>query len=64
MKSLFETLLQISLGLFVNGSYGLMQGDIDAVNIALVGFTVPSMFLLNSILGVLKRGVSRHLKNL
>ena len=39
--------------LFVNGTYGLMQGDVDAVNIAIVGFTVSSMFLLNSILGVL-----------
>ena len=39
--------------LFVNGSYGLMQGDIDTVNIAIVGFTISNMFLLNSILGVL-----------
>ena len=44
MKSLFETLQQISLGLFVNGSYGLMQGDYDIQNTLIVIFTIGSMY--------------------
>ena len=43
-KEFIETLQQISLGLFVNGSYGLMQGDYDVQNFAIVIFTVGSMY--------------------
>lgn len=44
MKEFIETLQQISLGLFVNGSYGLMQGDYDLQNILIVIFTIGSMY--------------------
>ena len=44
MKEFIETLQQISLGLFVNGSYGLMQGDYDIQNFIIVTFTIGSMY--------------------
>jgi hypothetical protein len=44
MKEFIETLQQISLGLFVNGSYGLMQGDYDVQNTLIVIFTIGSMY--------------------
>ena len=47
MKSLFETLQQISLGLFVNGSYGLLQGDYDIQNFLIVVITIKSMYIFN-----------------
>ena len=47
MKSLFETLQQISLGLFVNGSYGLLQGDYDIQNFLIVATTIKSMYIFN-----------------
>jgi len=47
MKSLFETLQQVSLGLFVNGSYGLMQGDMDIQNVLIVIVTIKSMHIFN-----------------
>ena len=51
MKALIETLHNISLGLFVNGSYGIMQGDIDLANALIVGFSVGSMFIFNYVKG-------------
>ena len=56
MKSLFETLQQISLGLFVNGSYGLMQGDFDIQNILIVTITVKSMYIFNRLKEYYDRG--------
>lgn len=53
MRDLVETLQQISLGLFVNGSYGLMQGDIHFQNILITVLTIKSMYMLNRI----KRGL-------
>jgi hypothetical protein len=44
MKEFIETLQQISLGLFVNGSYGLMQGDYNIQNFIIVIFTTASMY--------------------
>jgi len=44
MKEFIETLQQISLGLFVNGSYGLMQGDYNIQNFIIVTFTIGSMY--------------------
>ncbi len=49
MRSLFETLQQISLGLFVNGSYGLMQGDIDVQNVLIVIVTIRAMYVFNGL---------------
>ncbi len=43
-REFIETLQQISLGLFVNGSYGLMQGDYDIQNTLIVIFTIGSMY--------------------
>ena len=47
MRSLYETFQQISLGLFVNGSYGLMQGDINIQNALIVLVTIKSMYVFN-----------------
>ncbi len=47
MRSLYETLQQISLGLFVNGSYALMQGDFDIQNALIVLVTIKAMYLFN-----------------
>ena len=51
MKALVETLQQVALGLFVNGTYGLMQGDIDFQNILIVIVTTKAMYMLNRIKG-------------
>jgi len=51
MKSLFETLQQISLGLFVNGSYGILQGDYGIQNILLVVVTIKGMYVFNHLKG-------------
>ncbi len=48
MKAFLETLRQISLGLFVNGSYGFMQGDYDIANSLIVAFSISAMFILNT----------------
>lgn len=47
MRSLYETFQQISLGLFVNGSYGLMHGDINIQNALIVLVTIQSMYIFN-----------------
>ncbi len=47
MKALIETSKQIVLGLFVNGSYGFMQGDYDIANSLIVAFSISAMFILN-----------------
>ena len=49
MKELVETLNQISMGLFINGTFALMQGQITPQNIAIAGITTASMFILNTI---------------
>ncbi len=48
MRAFKETAKQITLGLFVNGSYGFMQGDYDLANALIVAFTVTGMFILNT----------------
>jgi hypothetical protein len=47
MRAIIETLQQISLGLFVNGSYGIMQGDIDIANTTIVITTIFGMYGFN-----------------
>ena len=47
MKALIETLHNIALGLFVNGSYGIMQGDIDIANLTIVVTTIIAMYGFN-----------------
>lgn len=47
MRAFKETIKQISLGLFINGSYGFMQGDYDLANALIITFTITSMFILN-----------------
>jgi len=49
MREVAETLQQVSLGLFVNGSYGLMQGDLDIANSIIVISSVIGMFLFNKL---------------
>jgi hypothetical protein len=49
MKDLVETLQQISLGLFVNGSYGIMQGEFNWKNIIIVVVTIKAMYFANRI---------------
>jgi hypothetical protein len=49
MKDLVETLQQISLGLFVNGSYGIMQGDFNWKNNLIVIITIKAMYFANRI---------------
>ena len=52
MKTLFETLQQVSLGLFVNGSYDLLHGDYDIRNFLIVLFTVSGMYIFNHLKGI------------
>ncbi|MGP1581038.1 MAG: hypothetical protein ACTTH5_08505 [Wolinella sp.] len=47
MGALVETLRQVSLGLFVNGSYGIMQGGYNMANFIIVFSMVLSMYFLN-----------------
>jgi len=49
MRDLVETLQQISLGLFVNGSYGVMQGDLSFKNILIIVVTTKAMYMFNRI---------------
>jgi len=43
MKKILRVFENISLGLFVNGSYGLLQGDLSLVNIYIVISSIYSM---------------------
>ncbi len=42
-KKIYKVCENISLGLFVNGSYGLTQGDLGISNIYLTFITIYSM---------------------
>ena len=43
MKKVFKVCENISLGLFVNGSYGLLQGDITMINFYITLGSIYSM---------------------
>jgi len=45
MNKIYKVCENIALGLFVNGSYGLLEGDLSIVNIYLVSATIYSMAL-------------------
>ena len=49
MRDLSETLQQIMLGLFVNGSYGIIQGDYAPPNLILVSTSVVGMYVFNKL---------------
>jgi len=49
MRDLSETLQQIMLGLFVNGSYGIIQGDFRLPNLILISTSVIGMYIFNKL---------------
>ena len=49
MKELVETLNQISMGLFINSSYDIMQNNFNWKNILIVIITTKAMYIFNRI---------------
>jgi len=47
MKEFFETMQNVSLGLFVNGSFAIMQEDLRIVNFYIMDITTFSMYIFS-----------------
>jgi len=47
MSKFIKTLHDVSLGLFINASYGVIQGDIDLANTYVIAITIIAMYITN-----------------
>jgi len=47
MNKFIKTIHDISLGLFINASYGITQGDINLANIYVITGTIVIMYSTN-----------------
>ena len=47
MNKFIKTIHDISLGLFINASYGITQGDVSISNLYVMGIMTISIYLTN-----------------